>query len=65
MEVAAEGMVDMKHKLYYEEDDHYVEEIRVRQLPESGLPDWAKQKLNRSQETQVTDEMQNVLQMKL
>lgn len=65
IEVAIQGFADLKHKLYYEEDDHYVEEIRVRQLSEDQLPTWAKKKLNRRSETDVTNEIESEIQMTL
>lgn len=65
IEVAIQGFADLKHKLYYEEDDHYVEEIRVRQLSEDQLPAWAKKKLNRRSETDVTNEIESEIQMTL
>lgn len=65
MEVVAQGFVDLKHKLYYEEDDHFVEEIRVRQLSEDQLPPWAKKKLTSNRETDVSKEIESEIQMTL
>lgn len=70
IKVAKEGFADLMHKLYYEEDGHYVEEVRVRHLQENELPDWAKKKLQQSttsanNESNITREMESELQMTL
>ena len=65
--VVKEGVAGVMHKLYYEEEGHYVEEVRVRHLQENELPAWAKRKLNKTAktETEITDEMESELKMTL
>ena len=65
MEVVKSGIEHFKHKLYYKEENHYVEEIRVREVQEDQLPAWARQKLNPAQETNVTREIENEIQLTL
>ena len=65
IEKVQEGVAAISHKLYYEEEGHYVEEVRVRQLPENELPSWAKRKLNVYQETDITEEVESELRMTL
>ena len=65
IETAREGFANINHKLYYEEDNHYVEEIRVRQIPENELPDWAKRKLNTRREQDISNEVERELRLTL
>lgn len=64
--VIKKGFSDVMHKLYYQEGNHYVEEIRTRELPENQLPAWAKKKLQQnSGEVDVSQNVENELQMTL
>ena len=64
VEVVKNGFANIMHKLYYQEGNHYVEEIRTRELPENKLPDWARRKISQtSGEVDVTPEMENELEM--
>lgn len=65
IETVSNGIAELSNKLYYEEEGHYVEEVRVRHLSEDQLPAWAKKKLNVGQETDITDEVQQELRMTL
>lgn len=57
----SEDMAAVIYKLYYEEQDHYIEEIRTRTVPEKELPPWAKVKLDSDVEVDITDEIEREL----
>ena len=64
VDVVKKGFADIMHKLYYQEGNHYVEEIRTREMPENKLPDWVQRKLNQNRgEVDVTPEMERELEM--
>ena len=60
-----EGLVATQHKLYYKENEQYIERITTRTIPESELPAWVKAKMNNTQETDISDEVERELQLKL
>ena len=59
-----EGVAGIIHKLYYEENGQIIERVTTRTLPKSELPDWAKNKIG-MQETNITQEVENELKLKL
>ena len=68
--VMREGITGIMHKLLYQEGNHYVEEIRTRELEEDKLPAWAKKKLKQAQaspekEADITEETEQELKMTL
>lgn len=45
------------HRVYYKEDNHWIEETTTRQIPENELPDRIRRKL-RTSETEVTEDLE-------
>lgn len=56
-----EGIAELRHKLYYKENEQWVEEVRTRIVPANTLPSWAKDKLTSSEEVDITEEVEQEL----
>lgn len=54
---AANAIAKVMHRLYYKEDNKWIEETTTREISESELPDSIKKKL-RVKETEVTEELE-------
>ena len=65
VEVVTEGMAGVMHKLYFKENGQYIEQVRTRTVPESELPAWAKKKLNKYHETEISNDVERELQLTL
>lgn len=62
IETMGEGIAEIKHKLYYQEEGKWMEQIRARSISVNELPDWAKAKLSR-EEADITAEIEESLEM--
>jgi len=58
------GMVAIRHKLYYKEEGSWVEETTTRKVNESEVPPFIRNKV-RNQEEEITDEMEQELKMEI
>ncbi len=47
---------NLEHKLYYKENGEYVEEVTTRTVPESEVPDWAREALDEEDCTEVYEQ---------
>ena len=64
IERVEKGLAAIRHKLYYKEEGQWVEETTTRQVKESEVPDFIKNKI-RSQEEDITEEMEMELKMEI
>lgn len=53
---------DIKHKVFYKENNQWMEQTTTRQIDKSELPPSIKRKLGFAEE-EITEEMENELQM--
>ena len=60
-----EDMAELRHKLYYKENKQYVVEIRTRIVPANTLPSWARDKMTSSEEVEITEEVEQELDITL
>ena len=58
------GLAAIRHKLYYQEQGEWVEETTTRKIQESEIPPNIRRKI-RNRETEVTDEVEEELQLSL
>ena len=67
MQVSAEGLGEVIHRLYYRDDQtgQFVERTTTRTVPMSEVPDWAKAKLMGQKEVNMTRDFEAELQMKI
>lgn len=54
----------IRHKLYYQEEGEWIEETTTRKIKESEIPPSIRNKI-RNHETEVTDEVEEELQLSL
>lgn len=59
-----DGIAAIKHKLFYKEDGHWIEETTKREIPEDQVPPFIRKKIAR-QENDISEEMEEELQMEL
>ena len=59
------GLAAIRHKLYYKEEGEWVEETTTRKIKESEIPANILRKAKRSQETDVTEEIEDELELSL
>ena len=59
------GLAAIRHKLYYQEEGEWVEETTTRKIKEEEIPASILRKAKRSQETDVTDEIEEELELSL
>lgn len=58
------GLAAIRHKLYYQEQGEWIEETTTRKIKESEIPPNIRGKI-RNHETEVTDEVEEELQLSL
>ena len=59
------GLAAIRHKLYYQEEGEWIEETTTRKVKESEIPASILRKAKRSEETDVTDEIEDELKLSL
>ncbi|MEE3421817.1 MAG: hypothetical protein VZR11_03790 [Succinimonas sp.] len=59
-----EGMVAIRHKLYYKEEGTWMEKTTTRKVKESEVPPFIRDKI-RNQEENITKEMEQELQLEI
>lgn len=64
---AGEWLVRIVHKLYYKQEgsSNWTEQTTTRECPESEVPDWVKAKAQHSKPVDITDRMEQELQMEI
>ena len=60
-----EWLVEFIHKLYYKEDNQWYEQTTTRKCDEDKVPDWAKAKAKANTEPDVTDRVEQELQVEI
>lgn len=60
-----DGRVAVEHKLYYKENDQYIEKTTQRTIPKDQVPQWALNKLHGSEQVDATRDFEAELQMKI
>lgn len=61
----ADRLAKVMHKLYYKEDGHWVEQTTTRKIPEDEVPEAIRSKLNRSNESDITETMEEELDLEV
>lgn len=61
VKVLKEGFAATMHKLYYKDRNGLLEETRTRIVPANTLPLWARNKLTSSEEVDITEEVEQAL----
>ena len=59
------GKAELLYKLYYKDDDHYVEAVRTGFVPIAELPDRLKANFDFGEEIDITDEIESELHLTL
>ena len=61
----SEGVVNFIQKLYYQENDKWIEQTTTREVPEDQVPAHIRKKYSGKKETDVTNNMKKELALSL
>lgn len=60
-----EWLVEFIHKLYYKEDNQWYEQTTKRACSEDEVPSWVKEKAKTNKQSDVTDRIEQELQVEI